>query len=112
MRRTLDQSHYYVLSSTEQRDQDQVVLRGAERGYLSNPSPHQGPNELDGDSQSGQPEMHFNKAECNMVMVDQLWLWIFNSNKPVSLTSLNRLNSPLYRNYCHIFSTQMDRARR
>ena len=81
VRRTLDQSHYYILKDTEQRDDDQVVLRGGERGYLSKNMPLEGEN----DSSDNKFELHGSrspkklrrsKAQCNMVMVDQLWLWI------------------------------------
>ncbi|KAL8795176.1 MAG: hypothetical protein Q9195_002331 [Heterodermia aff. obscurata] len=81
VRRTLDQSHYYILEDTEQRDDDQVVLRGGERGYLSTNVPpdsqsdsSDSENELIGSSD--RKKVRRDKAQCNMVMVDQLWMWI------------------------------------
>ena len=50
IRRTLDQYYYYMLSDTGQRDADQVVTRWA-RDYL-------------------------NVSDHNILMVDQLWLWV------------------------------------
>jgi hypothetical protein len=47
VRRTLDQSHYPMLPSTEERDGDQILLK---RG---------------------------SKKDPKIVMVDQLWLWIY-----------------------------------
>ena len=49
VRRTLDQSHYSMLPTTEERDVDQILLK---RGKDRNP-------------------------KMKMVMVDQLWMWIF-----------------------------------
>jgi len=51
VRRTLDQSHYSMLPATEERDVDQILLK---RGKDKNP-------------------------EMKMVMVDQLWMWMFDS---------------------------------
>lgn len=52
LNRTLDQYYYHMLASTKQRDKDQVVTRWA-------------------------------KSECqethNILMVDQLWLWLFRA---------------------------------
>lgn len=50
-RRTLDQFSYYMLKSTERRDNDQVVYRWVDKQMGSN---------------SSRP----------ILMVDQLWLWV------------------------------------
>ncbi|KAH8588879.1 hypothetical protein B0O99DRAFT_746454 [Bisporella sp. PMI_857] len=54
VRRTLDQSYYSVLRSTEERDVDQILLRGGKR-----------------------TQRHQEKSSLKVVMVDQLWLWMF-----------------------------------
>ena len=50
IRRTLDQYYYYMLYDTRQRDDDQVVTRWA--------------------------RTHLQKEHHNILMVDQLWLWV------------------------------------
>lgn len=56
IRRTLDQSHYYMLDNTRSQNRDQVVSRYGER--------HQA-------AQQHQPVV---------IMVDQLWLWMVEGN--------------------------------
>ncbi|RFU33017.1 hypothetical protein B7463_g3326, partial [Scytalidium lignicola] len=58
-RRTLDQSYYWKLENTEQRDRDQVVSRGTRGG-------------------SG------NDKSTPVIMVDQLWLYILDDNTIIS----------------------------
>lgn len=60
-RRTLDQYHYYMLKDTEERDRDQVVERWFEKH----------PENFKGREQHGP----------NILMVDQLWLWIVRGKK-------------------------------
>jgi hypothetical protein len=55
VRRTLDQFHYYMLPETEKRDTDQVALRWTQNGA----------------------ETQVNREDGYIVMVDQLWLWVF-----------------------------------
>ncbi|KAL1637226.1 hypothetical protein SLS58_009413 [Diplodia intermedia] len=65
-RRTLDQSYYYMLKDTSRRDEDQVVSRWARKEYPDKESSH------------------------NILMVDQLWLWLIKSgdeNKPDTIIS-------------------------
>jgi hypothetical protein len=54
MRRTLDQYYYYMLEDTRERDADQVVTRWAER--------------------------RLGKAHHNILMVDQLWIWVIKGS--------------------------------
>lgn len=59
VRRTLDQSHYSMLPSTEERDIDQVLLKRGKR-------------------------TRDRGSMLKVVMVDQLWLWIFKGMSSVS----------------------------
>lgn len=52
LRRTLDQSYYWKLENTTPRDQDQVVYRGTNDRF----------------------------KHRQLVMVDQLWLWILDES--------------------------------
>lgn len=49
VRRTLDQSYYSMLPSTEERDVDQILLKHGK-----------------------------DKSSLKVVMVDQLWMWMFD----------------------------------
>jgi hypothetical protein len=60
VRRTLDQSHYSMLPSTEERDVDQILLKRGKRAQ-----------------REGQ------KSSLKVVMVDQLWLWMFKGVPPL-----------------------------
>lgn len=74
VRRTLDQSHYFMLDDTTDRDKDQVVLRGAR---ISKNSPK---TDLEKDAsptkESVTEPAYSDKEEHPMVVVDQLWLWV------------------------------------
>jgi hypothetical protein len=66
VRRTLAQSHYSMLSSTEERDMDQILLKHSKDKTLHK----------------------HGKGTAKIVMVDQLWLWIFDGlDFPSSLES-------------------------
>ena len=79
------------------------MLRAGERGYLSNNVPFEGETDSS-DSESeldGSPKrkrLCRSKAQCNMVMVDQLWLWILGGKV---------LRSP----YPNGMATQLTRAK-
>ncbi|KAH8766931.1 hypothetical protein F5882DRAFT_510319 [Hyaloscypha sp. PMI_1271] len=60
---TLDQSYYYMLKNTKQRDRDQVVSRW-----------------VLGSSRS-QSERREAKKAHNILMVDQLWIWVIKAQK-------------------------------
>ncbi|KAI0602483.1 hypothetical protein F4775DRAFT_537433 [Biscogniauxia sp. FL1348] len=62
-RRTLDQSYYYMLEDTSHRDETQVVSRWNHHNYNLPKIGREG----------GHGEAH------NILMVDQLWLWIIPS---------------------------------
>src|SRR4051812_19875699 len=64
--RTLDQSSYHMLSSTSWRDRDQVVTRRAEKENLKS---------------------------HNMLMVDQLWMWIIKGRDDESDTVISSFPS-------------------
>jgi hypothetical protein len=55
IRRTLDQYYYYMLADTRERDADQVVTRWAEK--------------------------RLQKPHHNILMVDQLWIWIIKGKE-------------------------------
>ncbi|KAI0000093.1 hypothetical protein F4779DRAFT_604959 [Xylariaceae sp. FL0662B] len=63
-RRTLDQSYYYMLKDTAYRDRTQVVARWNHATYK---------NSIAATSRVPRPKKH------NILMVDQLWLWIIPS---------------------------------
>jgi hypothetical protein len=63
IRRSLDQSYYWTLKDTSRRDRDQVIDRYAEE--------HLGQRE----------------DERALLMVDQLWLWLLNEDRPESETA-------------------------
>jgi hypothetical protein len=58
IRRTLDQSYYWTLKDTQMRDQDQVVYRATAKA---------GENPQNADIKQ-------------IVMVDQLWIWILDGS--------------------------------
>ena len=58
VRRTLDQYYYHTMKDTTQRDRDQVVFRWAKKMWPDEPE-----------------HVH------NILMVDQLWLWILDGGK-------------------------------
>lgn len=58
IRRTLDQYYYHTMKDTTERDEDQVVYRYAKKMW---------PDE--------------NESVHNILMVDQLWLWILDGGK-------------------------------
>lgn len=66
IRRTLDQSYYWTLKDTQARDRDQVVYRATEK------ADHQ---------------------DARLVMVDQLWLWILDGSKFISITHMVSVRS-------------------
>ena len=77
VRRTLDQSHYFMLEDTTDRDQDQVVLRGA-RSSTKSLTPNAPGLEKHASPTKGiaSEPLYSDKEEHPMVMVDQLWLWV------------------------------------
>ena len=77
VRRTLDQSHYFMLDDTSERDWDQVVLREARR-----PPPRRGGirakrrrRYVSDSGTSSDTEMD-ESEEYPLVIVDQLWIWV------------------------------------
>src|ERR1700722_13349268 len=80
VRRTLDQSLYFMLSNTKKRDRDQVVLRGGRREVLA--IDFHGSDDIESDTSEDDEdpdvdEFFYNDEETTpMVMVDQLWLWV------------------------------------
>ena len=67
------------------------MLRGGERGYLSNTMSLVGESDSsDGRDEFKEPLSRRNvrksKEQCNMVMVDQLWLWILGGKASRSLS--------------------------
>lgn len=58
IRRTLDQYYYHTMKDTSARDEDQVVYRYAKKMW---------------------PEVK--ESDLNILMVDQLWLWILGGGK-------------------------------
>ncbi|KAE9362676.1 hypothetical protein N431DRAFT_144786 [Stipitochalara longipes BDJ] len=62
IRRTLDQSYYGVLASTEDRDKDQVPFKFFKEHYQDEAKAKQYP----------------------VLMVDQLWLWVLNDNTVIT----------------------------
>lgn len=67
VRRTLDQSYYWKLESTEERDEDQVVYRGTKAGKSIFRTP------------------------TRAIMVDQLWLYILDESKFFTLLGVSSL---------------------
>lgn len=67
IRRTLDQYYYHTMKDTTERDEDQVVYRYAKKMW---------------------PEEH--ESVHNILMVDQLWLWILDGGKLVKCSRLMR----------------------
>lgn len=72
VRRTLDQSHYFMLENTSERDRDQVVLRGArqrkeEQEKMADDAPAKDYAAMVAARET---------EEHPLVMVDQLWLWV------------------------------------
>jgi Mg2+ and Co2+ transporter CorA len=80
VRRTLDQSLYFMLSNTKKRDRDQVVLRSGRREVLArdfHDSDDIESNASEDDEDPDVDEFFYNDEETTpMVMVDQLWLWV------------------------------------
>ncbi|MCJ1426325.1 hypothetical protein MMC29_004228 [Sticta canariensis] len=68
IRRTLDQYYYHTMKDTTERDEDQVVYRYAKKMW---------------------PDDH--ESVHNILMVDQLWLWILDGGK---LFDCSRLMKP------------------
>jgi hypothetical protein len=73
LRRTLDQSYYWTLKSTRNRDRDQVVYRGTSpRKELMHSGTH---------VKYGCEQCQINTRKIpRLVMVDQLWLWILDGS--------------------------------
>lgn len=67
IRRTLDQYYYHTMKDTTERDEDQVVYRYAKKMW---------------------PEE--NESVHNILMVDQLWLWILDGGKFIKCLRLTR----------------------
>jgi hypothetical protein len=82
IRRTLDQSHYFMLTDTAYRDRHQVVLKEA-RKQSSIPetfltaADHTASFIVD-DEEDEEPVQH-DSEEHPLVMVDQLWLWVIGN---------------------------------
>ena len=67
------------------------MIRGSERGYLSNLAYFDIENDNSNSNRevsesANRKKMCRSKAQCNMVMVDQLWLWILGGKSPHSLS--------------------------
>jgi Mg2+ and Co2+ transporter CorA len=82
VRRTLDQSHYFMLEDTCERDWDQVVLREARRSPPGRRLPmprrrrhHVAVSNPSSDTESENPQKN-ESEEYPLVIVDQLWLWV------------------------------------
>jgi hypothetical protein len=77
IRRTLDQSHYFMLTDTSYRDRHQVVLKEARRQSLRLMANVDTPGEPPSAEYSKEDEPVPDDSESYpMVMVDQLWLWV------------------------------------
>lgn len=82
VRRTLDQSHYSMLPSTEERDMDQILLK---RGRLATEEYSQDHRRtVDAYEEERLEGLEYQKnihardeSSLKVVMVDQLWLWMF-----------------------------------
>lgn len=77
IRRTLDQYYYHTMKDTTERDEDQVVYRYAKKMW---------------------PEEH--ESVHNILMVDQLWLWILDGGKIVERSRLLRNSNNDFHRYC------------
>ena len=78
-RRTLDQSYYGALKSTRARDRDQVVYRG------TTPIPHECDSQEVVEAVEGCRTCREDvKLVPRLIMVDQLWLWVLDSNTIIS----------------------------
>jgi Mg2+ and Co2+ transporter CorA len=82
VRRTLDQSHYFMLEDTCDRDWDQVVLREARRSRRGKRLPisrrhrrHVAVSSTSSGTESENPQKN-ESEEFPLVIVDQLWLWV------------------------------------
>lgn len=82
IRRTLDQSHYFMLTDTAYRDRHQVVLKEARK---QSPIPQTLLTAADNtasliadDDEDEEPVQH-DSEEYPLVMVDQLWLWVIGN---------------------------------
>jgi hypothetical protein len=73
-RRTLDQSYYWTLKTTKERDRDQVVYRGT---APKRDDRHDGVHISSGCEQC----LADIRKVPRVIMVDQLWLWILNGSK-------------------------------
>jgi Mg2+ and Co2+ transporter CorA len=81
VRRTLDQSHYFMLRDTSDRDWDQVVLREARRlkRVARRPRPRWRRRRVAASMSSDTETDDDEKDESErwpLVVVDQLWLWV------------------------------------
>lgn len=82
-RRTLDQSYYWTLDKTDNRDRDQVVYRGTKPGSFHEYDPKTGlwPEHAE---QGMAPDKGCDECRVNIrkvsriIMVDQLWMWILD----------------------------------
>ena len=79
VRRTLDQSFYYMLADTRKRDRDQVVYRYVKRALEgeveTEAAQNQGDDHVGGKARLD-PERSKKLQDAKLFMVDQLWLWI------------------------------------
>lgn len=69
IRRTLDQYYYHTMKDTSLRDEDQVVYRYAKKMW---------PKEKE--------------TNLNILMVDQLWMWILDGGKHIKNTTIMNLS--------------------
>jgi Mg2+ and Co2+ transporter CorA len=77
IRRMLDQSHYFMLTSTRTRDKDQVVLRAARRPLSAAVSENSSVASSDQENFEEVNEPPYSSQEkYPLLMVDQLWLWV------------------------------------
>ena len=85
VRRTLDQYYYHTMKDTKQRDRDQVVFRWAKRMWPDDPD-----------------SVH------NILMVDQLWLWILDGGELLPCRPPAKLFDIANRYGHHQLSTAME----
>ncbi|KAK6083985.1 hypothetical protein SCUP515_01681 [Seiridium cupressi] len=91
-RRTLDQSHYYMLRDTTYRDRTQVVSRWFRRNRReqTRQQNHERPT-----FRNRAGHILFAEEDHNILMVDQLWLWVIEEKRDMHETDKTRGNVTL-----------------
>lgn len=80
IRRTLDQSHYFMLTDTSYRDRHQVVLKEARKQSLRLTAKGDENGIPSSEEASSAAEPNQDDSETHpIVMVDQLWLWVIGN---------------------------------